>query len=311
MTTKKRNSRVIGKKARTRVSDASSRQIFNVFGNGKKVFVQFSDIDLLDRVRLFVSSELDETWERDGNLLVIPREFPQGMAMLDLDGQPTRIARKLLELLKEPELWQHSSLDPIRIKAGIEVIERLALASMPTLSECEKANLREVQELCERTIRGELVASPSPENDKGVSKKLLKSIESFGPEKFFQWFDDQLPDRGRDGLRLIVKHWVKIQAGKHDFAELPREQAVAEKHKIARGLQSRLDQIGLAIHCKHVGRDKQVACGKVGRLNAELTGSSSSGQYLVAHNSSTGGKGNHMRTTSFPQLAICTLLSPS
>lgn len=278
-------------------------QGFNVFSNEETIYVRLLDSDLASKISQLFSAQYGTECGIHRDILILRRNAPQGRARLELGGQPAELAENLLNLFIRSELWHPIRMDPIQVQDGLNVvIDRLA--NLPTLSEGEKAGLRAVIELCEKSLRGES-DNPLPPKKSRVTNVLLQNIGLLEPQEFFDWFDGQLPHRGRGELQAVIRHWVKLQSGRHEFAELSPDLAVSEKHKIARGLQVRLDQIGLSILCQHIGRAREETCGRVGRLNAELTGDSKTGQYFVKHNSSTGGKASHMRNTLFPSLILC------
>lgn len=199
--------------------------------------------------------------------------------------------------LSDLAVWYYLPVDTELIETGIKTLQRLALESMPTLSESDRLSVLAVRSFCDVILNG---LGPD------ASKEILKIISEFEPKQFFQWFDSQMPFRARDEMRTVIKAWVEYQAGKHDFSDLSKEDAFKEKHLVARGVQRRLDEVGLKILCKHVGRRTEAECGKVGRLNADLTGNSKSGQYLISHN----GKAAHVRSRTFPALTLISAEGP-
>ena len=109
--------------------------------------------------------------------------------MLYYRVQPIDIDEESGCLLSLLTVWQYTLMESMQIQAGIEIIERLALASMPALNESEKACLRAVQEACEQVLK-----RTQPELRGNLnSEKLLDAVSALEPAQFFEWFDGQMP----------------------------------------------------------------------------------------------------------------------
>lgn len=293
-----------------------SRDFVIAISDGQRVTVQLTTASLAKAAQSQLNDRsvaMSETWQwlRQKNELCLefdawksqPEQLPKGEAKLPIDtSKLLEFALSLRDLLRSPEVWQPVRVDPTLVKQGIEAIDRLA--SLPSVSAVERSAIQAALQVCEQYIEGTLVPALPQSVIATPKRNLSASIIKLEPDEFFSWFDQSLPTHSRNALQAIMKSWVAEQAGKHAFDELPSVEAVAKKHSIARGIQKRLEQVGMVIQCGHIAKLAVDPCGAFAKLNALKKGSSVSGQYLLTHQDDHGKTSLHMLSKRFPRLKL-------
>ena len=125
----------------------------------------------------------------------------------------------------------------------------------------------------------------------------VKELSGWPAEKFFSWFKYEIAATPRKQLIPLVKSWLKRQAGKHEYKDLPPEQAILSKRNFAVCVMEVLDALELKVVC---GRD---GCGWPSRLGVLQPSDSPRGQFFFGHASEVKGKrARHETSVVFPDL---------